>query len=98
MLLFGKPVVLWTAFAIAVFGLLAVYVFWIYQKYWEFQGVPIAFNGYIWAAFALTVSIAARYASALEQRLGTRRLLCLIGASCRCWDCSVWRWAPAGWV
>ena len=80
LLLFGKPVVLWTAFAIAVFGLLAVYVFWIYQKYWELQGVPIAFNGYIWAAFALTVSIAARYASALEQRFGTARLLCLIGA------------------
>ena len=79
LLLFGKPVVLWTAFAIAVFGLLAVYVFWIYQKYWEVQGIPIAWNGYIWAAFALTVSIAARYASALEHRLGTRRVLCLIG-------------------
>ena len=31
-LLFGKPVVLWTAGTIAVFGLLAVYIFWIYQK------------------------------------------------------------------
>jgi hypothetical protein len=79
LLLFGKPVVLWTAFAIAVFGLLAVYVFWIYQKYWEIQGVPIASYGYIWAAFALTVSITARYASALEHWLGTRRLLCLVG-------------------
>jgi MFS family permease len=79
LLLFGKPVVLWTAFAIAAFGLLAVYVFWIYQKYWEFQGVPIDWYGYIWAAFALTVSVAARYASALEQRMGTHRVLCLIG-------------------
>ena len=79
LLLFGKPVVLWTAFAIAAFGLLAVYVFWIYQKYWEFQGVPIEWYGYIWAAFALVVSVSANYASALEQRLGTHRLLCLIG-------------------
>ncbi len=79
LLLFGKPVVLWTAFAIAAFGLLAVYVFWIYQKYWEFQGVPIEWNGYIWAAFALTVSVSANFASALEQRLGTQRVLCLIG-------------------
>ena len=78
LLLFGKPVVLWTAFAIAVFGLLALYVFWIYQKYWELQGVPLGYFGYIWAAFALTVSVAARYSSALEQRLGTRRLLYLI--------------------
>ena len=78
LLLFGKPVVLWTAFAIAVFGLLAVYVFWIYQKYWELQSVPLGYFGYIWAAFALTVSISARYSGALEQRLGTRGVLCLI--------------------
>ncbi|MCX2977432.1 MFS transporter [Candidatus Marimicrobium litorale] len=80
LLLFGKPVVLWTALAIAVFGLLAVYVFWIYQKYWEHQGIPTAWYGYIWAAFALTVSVAARFASTLEQRMGTRGVLCLIGA------------------
>jgi MFS family permease len=78
LLLFGKPVVLWTAMAIAVFGLLAVYVFWIYQKYWEIQGIATGYYGYIWAAFALTVSISARYAGALEQRLGTRKLLILV--------------------
>jgi MFS family permease len=80
LLLFGKPVVLWTAFAIAVFGLLAVYVFWIYQKYWEVQGIPIGWYGYIWAALALTVSVSAHYTSALEQRLGTRAVLLVIGA------------------
>jgi MFS family permease len=78
LLLFGKPVVLWTAFAISVFGLLAVYVFWVYQKYWELQGVPLGWFGYIWAAFALTVSLSARYTAALEAWLGTRKLLCLI--------------------
>lgn len=77
-LLFGKPVVLWTAFAIAVFSLLALYVFWTYQKYWELQGIPLESYGYIWAAFALTVSIAARYASQIEHWLGTRRVLALI--------------------
>jgi MFS family permease len=78
LLLFGKPVVLWTAFAISVFGLLAIYAFWIYQKYWELQGIPIESFGYIWAAFALTVSVSARYAGALERMLGARRLLILI--------------------
>ena len=78
LLLFGKPVVLWTAFAIAVFGLLAVHVFWVYQKYWDIQGIPLASFGYIWAAFALTVSLGARYAEAIEQFLGTRRLLLLV--------------------
>ena len=79
LLLFGRPVVLWTAAAIAVFGLLAVYVFWIYQKYWEFQGISVELYGYIWAAFALTVSVAARYASTLERLIGTRQLLALMG-------------------
>ena len=74
-LLKGKPVVLWTAVAIVAFGLLAMYAYWIYQKYWEFQGVPVAAFGYIWAAFALTVSVTARYSGALEAWLGWRRLL-----------------------
>jgi MFS family permease len=77
-LLFDKPVVAWTAFAISVFGLLAVYVFWVYQKYWELQGVPLEYFGYIWAGFALTVSLAARYAGELESKLGHRRLLVLV--------------------
>ena len=78
LLLFGKPVVLWTAFAIAVFGLLAVYVFWVYQKYWELQAVPLEYFGYIWAGFALAISLSARFTPALESRLGTRALLFLI--------------------
>ena len=78
LLLFGKPVVLWTAFAIAVFGLLAVYVFWVYQKYWELQAVPLEYFGYIWAGFALAISLSARFAPALESRLGTRALLFII--------------------
>lgn len=80
LLLFGKPVVLWTTLAIIAFGLLAVYAFWIYQKHWEAAGVPISAFGYIWAAFALTVSLAARYAGALEQRYGWRRLLWVTAA------------------
>jgi hypothetical protein len=77
LLLFGKPVVLWTTLAIIVFGLLAVYSFWMYQKYWELQGMPVAWFGYTWAAFALMVSISARYAGMIEQFLGWRRLLWL---------------------
>lgn len=80
LLLFGKPVVLWTAFAITAFGLLALYVFWIYQKYWEAQGIPIEWYGYIWAALAITVSVSARYAGALEEWLGTRAVLFIVGA------------------
>jgi hypothetical protein len=75
MLIRGKPVVLWTAVAIAAFGLLALYSFWIYQKYWEQQGIPVEHFGYIWALFALIVSLGARYAGTFERILGWRRLL-----------------------
>lgn len=77
MLLRGQPIVLWTALAITAFGLLGLYAFWVYQKYWEVQGVPVQQFGYIWAVFALTVSLAARYASFIEWHLGWRRLLIL---------------------
>ena len=80
LLVFGQPVVLWTALAIATFGLLAMYAFWIYQKYWEFRGVPVAWFGYIWALFALVISLGARYASTLEAWLGWRRLLWITAA------------------
>lgn len=75
LILGGRPVVLWTTIAIAVFGLLALYAFWIYQKYWELQGIPVEQFGYVWAFFALAVSAAARYASHLEARFGWRALL-----------------------
>ena len=79
LLLFGKPLVLWTALAIAILGLLSIYSFWIYQKFWEFHNVPLNYYGYIWAAFALVVSVSARFSAAFEKRLGPRNLLILIG-------------------
>ena len=78
LMLFDKPVVCWTVLAISVFGLLSLYIFWIYQKYWELQGIPVDQFGYIWAAFALTVSLAARYSGELERRLGHRNLLIIV--------------------
>lgn len=78
LLLFGKPVVLWTALSIVVFGLMSMYTFWLYQKYWEFQGIPLVMFGYIWAGFALAVSVSARYAGAVEARLGTRSFLLML--------------------
>jgi MFS family permease len=75
LMLRGNPVVLWTTLAIIAFGLLGLYSFWIYQKYWEAQGLPVESFGYLWAVFALVISVTARYAEALENYLGWRRLL-----------------------
>ncbi|MFT5482955.1 MAG: MFS family permease [Halieaceae bacterium] len=78
LLLFGKPVVLWTAISIIAFGLMSMYAFWLYQKYWEFQQIPLAMFGYIWAGFALVVSVSARYAGVVEQKMGTRGMLLML--------------------
>ncbi len=79
LLITGKPLVLWTAMAIAVFNLIALYAFWLYQKYWELQGIGVEWFGYIWAVFAVTTAVSARYASAVEARLGIALLLPLLG-------------------
>ena len=78
LLLFSRPVVLCIAVALVVFGLFSLYVFWVYQKYWEIQQIPLENFGYIWAAYALTVSAAAHGASWLEHKLGVQRFLVLI--------------------
>lgn len=52
-----------------------MYAFWIYQKYWEFKGIPLEQFGYIWAVYAITISLGARYASRLEACFGWRSIL-----------------------
>ena len=42
--------------------------------------MPVAWFGYIWALFALVISLGARYASTLEAWLGWRRLLWITAA------------------
>ena len=73
-----EPLVLITAIAMITFGLAAIYVFWIYQKYWQEQGVPLTCFGYLWALHCLIRGGAAHYAHAVEDRLGTRNALILI--------------------
>ena len=80
LLIFGKPVVLWTAIAIVLFGLMSLYAFWVYQKYWQAQGIPLIYFGYIWAGYGIAVSLSARWSIYLEQRLGARQLLILTAA------------------
>lgn len=73
--LWGQPLVFWTAAAMIVFTLAALYAFWLYQKYWALQGIPLVWFGYIWAGFCAVRSIAAYYANDLERWLGIRTLL-----------------------
>ncbi len=70
-----QPMILSVTLATIIFSLAAMYVFWLYQKYWELQGIPLAYFGYIWAAHCIIRGVAARYASTVEIWLGSRRLL-----------------------
>lgn len=73
-----SPIVLWTAIAIIVFSMAALYAFWLYQKYWLAQGIPVAWFGYIWAGYCVTRSLGAGLGGVLEQKLGTRNMLLVI--------------------
>lgn len=72
-----NPLVAWTALAIILFGLASLFAFWLTQKYWEQQGVPLHWFGWIWAGHCLLRAGAAHCAEDLERRLGWRRLLAL---------------------
>lgn len=74
----GNAVVAWTGLAIIVFGCAALFAFWIYQKYWEAQHIPVHWFGYIWAVHCIIRGVTAHQANFIEQRLGTCRVLALI--------------------
>lgn len=78
--IFDNPLVLWTGLAIVIFSLSALYSFWLYQKYWELQSIPVYWFGYIWAAFCVVRGISAHFANSFERWLGPRRLFVLIAA------------------
>ncbi len=79
-LLFDKGIVLWTAVAMIIFGLLALFSFWTYQSFWRFEEVPIEYFGLLWAAHCVVRSAGARFASKLESMFGAKRLLLFISA------------------
>lgn len=73
-----QPLVLITAAAMIIFGLAAMYVFWLYQKYWEFLGVPLTCFGFLWAIHCVIRGSSAHFAHKLEQSLGSRTALALV--------------------
>jgi len=72
-----RPMVLWTSFAIIVFGLLGLYSFWLLQKYWELQGIPVTWFGYLWATHCVIRGLVAHYAHDVEKALGWEKILML---------------------
>ncbi len=69
-----EPMVMWTSLAIMVFSLLGLYAFWVYQKYWEFNGIPVAWFGYLWAAHCVLRGLVGHWATEIEELLGWRKV------------------------
>lgn len=79
-LIYGDRLVLWIAVATVVFGLFAMFAFWTYQRFWELEGVPIEYFGYLWAVHCILRGVAAQFASRLEGWIGSKPLLALAAA------------------
>jgi len=76
--LIEDPLVLWTAAAIVALSLSALFSFWLYQKYWQIQQIPVTWFGYVWAVHCVLRSISAHYATTVERILGPRKLIMLV--------------------
>jgi MFS family permease len=66
---------------LVIWGLSTFFAVWMLQKYWEDDGIPLAYFGVIWAAYNLTVGIAGKQVHWLEDKLGPKKLLILMGLS-----------------
>lgn len=66
--------ILWISLGIIVFGLAALFGFWLIQTYWEAQGIPVAWFGFIWAFHCGVRAVTAHYAYRLEAMIGWQRI------------------------
>ncbi len=73
-----KPLVLSIALAIIAFNLAAIYGFWLYQKFWQARGIPVAYFGYLWAVHCIIRGLAARFANDVELLFGSQKTLILV--------------------
>ncbi len=65
--------------ALCLWPLSTFYAVWLIQELWQQQGIGLVHFGYLWAVYALIATFAGRYAHSVEDRLGSRVLLVLIG-------------------
>lgn len=75
--LFQNRLILWISFGIIVFGLAALFGFWLIQPYWDAQGVPVTWFGLIWAFHCGVRALTAQFAHRLEEVIGWQRIFVL---------------------
>ncbi len=55
---------------------------WIIQKYWQEQGVPVAWFGVLWAASNITIGVTGLYTRRLEKSWSVRHVLLVVTVLC----------------
>ncbi len=56
-------------------GLSTFFAVWIFQKYWQQQGIALGWFGAIWAGFNISVGIIGKQVHRIEKRFGAKPLL-----------------------
>ncbi len=72
--LFNQALVRWISIAIIVFSLAALFGFWLLQTYWELQGIPVTWFGFIWAIHCSLRGLVAHYAHKIEELIGWQKI------------------------
>lgn len=66
-------------FCLIGYGLSTLLAVWLFQDYWQAMEVPLAAFGYLWAAYNLTVALVGRAAHRVEDAIGPRNVVRLVG-------------------
>ncbi len=61
------------------YGLATLLAVWAFQDLWQSQGVPLAWFGWLWAGYNLTVALVGRIAHSVEDRIGSAPVVVIIG-------------------
>ena len=78
--LFQKdPLLRQTIVANIFYGMATLVAVWSFQDYWRDNQIPLAWFGFLWAGYNLTVAVVARYAYRIEKILGSTQSVFLIG-------------------
>jgi MFS family permease len=68
-----------TFLALCIWSLTTFYAVWLIQQLWQEQNIDLKWFGYLWAALTALSALAGRWAHVMEARLGTSRVLVLMG-------------------
>ncbi len=68
-----------TSINLIVWGLATFFAVWMFQKYWQEHNIPLAYFGFIWAIYNISVGIAGKQVHSLEHKFGPGPLMVFLG-------------------